>query len=604
MKLSLRYLIIPFIFCSLLNAQTEFEHNLDSVIVTANRTPSNFSEIGRSINIISSKEIESLPTTNIQDLLEFTSGIDVKQRGPEGVQADVAIRGGSFEQTLILVDGIKLTDPQTGHHNMNLPISFSQVDRIEILKGQGSQTYGANAFGGVVNIITKKNAANNLNLDLSGGENNYYNLGINGSLKLGNTNHHLSLNKTKSDGYRYNTEFDNYNLSMNNSFNLSNSVINTLIGYTNRNFGANSYYTTRFPDQAEKTKTLLAAISADIELENFRISPKLSWRKNEDEFVLRKFDPAFYKNNHETNVYGGEMQATTNLLGGSTSFGIEFSLDQIISNNLGEHKRSTKGFFVEQKMSPANKLNINVSGYAYNYSQIDWRFWPGIDIAYSLSSNSKIYANYGQAFRIPSYTELFYKDPITLGNAELKPEESNNYEIGASVNFGLVTLNSALFRKEGTNLIDYVLDNTDDLWKAKNFTEINTNGFEFGIRVDLGKITSQVISFVNIDYTYLDSDKTNLNESSRYVLEHLEHDLTIKLFNSLPFGVNQSWTLSYEDRITLGDHFTVDTKLSKSFKQFSLFVKASNLLNKSYEEIPGVPLPGRWIIGGIKFNIL
>ncbi|MCW8850669.1 MAG: TonB-dependent receptor plug domain-containing protein, partial [Melioribacteraceae bacterium] len=253
MKISLKYIIIPFIFCSVLNAQSEFEHNLDSVIVTANRAESNFSEIGRSISVIAQKEIELLPINNIQDLLELTSGLDVKQRGPEGVQADVAIRGGSFEQTLILIDGIKLTDPQTGHHNMNLPISFSQVERVEILKGQGSQTYGANAFSGVVNIITKKNAVNNLNIELNGGENNYYNLGINGSLKLGNTNHHLSVDKSKSDGYRYNTEFDNYNLSMNNSFNLSNSVINTLIGYADKNFGANSYYTTRFPDQAEKT---------------------------------------------------------------------------------------------------------------------------------------------------------------------------------------------------------------------------------------------------------------------------------------------------------------------------------------------------------------
>ena len=195
-----------------------------------------------------------LPINNFQDLLEYNSGVDIKQRGPNGVQADISIRGGSFEQTLILIDGIKLTDPQTGHHNMNLPISFSQVERVEILKGQGSQTYGANAFSGVVNIITKKNAANNLNLDLSGGENNYYNLGINGSLKLGNTNHHLSINKSKSDGYRYNTEFDNYNLSMNNSFNLSNSVVNTLIGYTDKNFGANSYYTTRFPTKPKKLK--------------------------------------------------------------------------------------------------------------------------------------------------------------------------------------------------------------------------------------------------------------------------------------------------------------------------------------------------------------
>ncbi|MCB9249497.1 MAG: TonB-dependent receptor [Ignavibacteriales bacterium] len=129
---------------------------MDSIVVTANRVPVSFSETGRTIDVITQREIEQLPVTNIQDLLEQVSGIDIKQRGPEGVQADVSIRGGNFEQSLILIDGIKLVDPQTGHHNMNLPVSFSQLERVEILKGQGSRIYGSNAFSGVINLITKK----------------------------------------------------------------------------------------------------------------------------------------------------------------------------------------------------------------------------------------------------------------------------------------------------------------------------------------------------------------------------------------------------------------------------------------------------------------
>ena len=486
---------------------------------------------------------------------------------------------------------------------MNLPISFSQIERVEILKGQGSRIYGANAFGGVINIITKKNAINNLNVELNGGENNYYNLGVNGSLKLGNTNHHISVNRSKSDGYKLNTEFENNNISMNNSFNLSSSVIKTIFGYTDKDFGANSYYTTRFPKQAEHTKTYLAGISAEIGLHDFNLSPKVYWRNNEDEFVLDKSNHSFYKNNHETNVYGGEIQASTSIWGGSTSLGLEYTQDQIVSNNLGEHTRETKGFFVEQTVSLAENLNFSMGGFAYYYSQIGWKFWPGIDIAFTPINNMKIFANYGKAFRVPTYTELYYSDPVTLGNSDLVPEESNNYEVGLNYGLGIIRFNTSYFRKEGANLIDYVLDTSDELWKAKNFTEINTDGVELGLQFNLSKVTNEIIKQLKIDYTYLNSDKADLDVNSRYVLEHLKYDLTIKLYHDLPFGMIQSWAINYEDRITLDDHFTIDTKLSKNFSNFSVFIKASNLLNKSYEEIPGVRLPGRWIIGGVNLKI-
>ena len=430
---------------TLIFSQSEFKYNLDSVLVTANRVPTSFSEIGRSIEVINQKEIRQLPVSTIQDLLEHASGIDVKQRGTEGVQADVSIRGGSFEQTLILIDGIKLVDPQTGHHNMNLPVSLDQVERVEILKGQGSRIHGANAFSGVINIITKKNAENNLHLNLQGGENSFYKLGLNGSVKFKNTNHHISFSKTQSDGYKFNTGFENYNFSINNSFNFSKAVINTIYGYTDKDFGANSFYTIRFPNQAEKTKTHLAALSADIEFNSFNVTSKIFWRKNNDEFVLDKNDQAFYKNNHETNVYGSELQVTTNVLGGATSFGIEYTSDKIVSNNLGEHQRDRKGFFVEQKVSLVKHLNLNLGGFAFNYSNLDWKFWPGFDLAYSPTRNLKIFANFGLAFRIPTYTELYYSDPITKGSANLQPEESTNYELG--VNYILESVNRLIFRR-------------------------------------------------------------------------------------------------------------------------------------------------------------
>lgn len=597
------YVTFILLLVKTLFAQNISEYKIDSVVISSNRIPLSFSEIGRNINTISGYEIQYLPVTNIPELIDQISGIDVKQRGPENVQADVSIRGGSFEQTLILIDGIKIIDPQTGHHNLNLPINFSQIERVEILKGQGSQIFGANAFSGVINFITKKSGNDNLGIELTGGENKFYNLGINASQNLGNTFHNLSFSKSKSDGYRKNTEFENYIFAINNSFKFTNTIINTLYGYSDKDFGANSFYTIRFPNQAEKVKTNFASVSADADFSSIKLKPNLFWRQNKDEFVLNKFDESFYKNIHTSNSFGGEIQASINQFGQATSFGVEFSKDIIESNNLGNHKREKKGFFIEQIIKPIDKINISIAGFAYKYSSLNFKFWPGFDVSYSPTNNFKLFANFGKAFRIPTYTDLFYQDPVTVGNKNLNPEESINYEIGLIYLTDLIETNLSVFRKEGKNLIDYVFNEDENIWKAENLSKINTNGFDIGLIFNLTNFTNNILSKLKIDYTYLNSEKINLGIQSRYNLEHLRNDLTIQLFNKLPFGIQQSWALNYEDRVSLKDHFTIDTKLKKNFSRLEIFIEASNLLNKSFQEIPGVPLPGRWIIGGITFNI-
>lgn len=597
-------LLISFIllFSSLQFAQTDIEYNMDSVVVTATRKPSYFYEVGRSIRLLNQKQIQLIPATNVYDLLDQITGVDIKQRGPEGVQADVSIRGGNFEQSLILIDGIKLIDPQTGHHNLNLPISLNQIERIEILKGQGSRTYGANAFSGAINLITRKSGNDYLSIDASGGDHKYYKLNASAALNISKFYQSVSATKTKSDGYRYNTGFENINLSYNNSLKLSGFILNSIYGYTEKDFGANSFYSTSFPDQAEKTKTHFAAISSDIDFSSFIFKPKFYWRKNEDEFLLNRFNPSFYKNNHETNVYGGELEISTNRFGGNTSIGVDFSKDEIESNNLGQHERTKLGFFVEQEIHLTNNFNVSLGGFAYKYSSTDWNFWPGVDIAYNLLDNLKLYTNFGRAFRIPSYTELYYSDPKNLGDPNLYPEESANFEFGLDFMCQILNTQIAYFSKNGTNLIDYVLDPADSIWKAQNFTEIKTTGFEASLNINLFNLLS-IFNNLKIDYTYLNSDKIDLGQISKYTLDHLKHDVTVTLFHKLPFGIRQTWSFNFEDRVILEDHYTLDTKLIKDFYFLSMYLNVSNLLDETYEEIPGVPLPGRWIIGGIKLTI-
>ncbi len=588
------------IHINLLYAQNIKNYNLDSVVVTSNRTPALFSEVGRSISILKAKEIKQLPITSINDLLELISSVDIKQRGAGGIQADVSIRGATFEQTLILINGIELSDPQTGHHNMNLPVALDQIERIEILKGEGSNIHGANAFGGVINIITKKNAKNSFCINLEGGENAYYKIGINASGKYKTTNHFINFSKTKSDGYRFNTNFETYIFSLNNSMNFSKIVLNSFYGIVKKDFGANSFYTIKFPKQAEKTVTQLAYISADIQLSDFNIQSKIYWRGNDDEFVLNKFNPGFYKNNHTTNVYGSKLQVATNILGGTTSFGFDFTIDNIKSNNLGTHNRERQGFFIEQNFHLSNNITLNAGAILYNYSNFGWKLWPGLDVAYSLNNRFKVFANFGNAFRIPTYTELFYTDPITKGNSNLQPEESVNYETGMFYKFDSFNFSLSLFRREGSNLIDFV-KTLSGIWEAKNITKLNTSGIE----VLFSKtFTSRLLSKAVLEYTYLNIDKIKMHTISRYTLTNLNHNLILKFFINLPYSVKQSLIFGYEKRVNTGNHFTIDTKLIKQFGKFIISLKISNLLNKPYEEIPGVRLPGRWIIGGLKITLM
>ncbi len=128
--------------------------NLDEVIIQENRIQIPFSKQSRNISLVDRNQIETSPARSLPEVLSFVPGVDIRQRGVSGVQADIGIRGGSFEQTLMLLNGIKLSDPQTGHHMMNIPVPLVNIDRVEVLKGPASRIFGQNAFTGAVNVIT------------------------------------------------------------------------------------------------------------------------------------------------------------------------------------------------------------------------------------------------------------------------------------------------------------------------------------------------------------------------------------------------------------------------------------------------------------------
>jgi iron complex outermembrane receptor protein len=601
MKYHKFYVTVCFLFiAAVINAQDTLKYNLNEVIVTAGKSPISFSNAARSIEVLTLDEIKNAPVFNVQDLLQYSQSVDIKQRGAENVQADISIRGGTFEQTLIMIDGIKLTDPQTAHHNLSLPISFSNIERIEILRGQGSRVFGPNAFTGAVNVITRKDLSKRISLNLRGGENNLYETGLTASYPLGNWGNTISINKSKSDGYRENSHFDISNFNYNSYFNLGKGNISFMFGYLDKKFAANTFYSTRFNNQWEHTITRFINTSADFDINRFQVNAKVFYGINTDDYILDFNRPSFYRNFHKSFNYGNEISLSRKFDFGNIVAGGEFNKDEIYSTNLGNHQRAKYGFFTEYSHSIQSQFIFSLGFFAYKYGNIDWKFWPGIDLAYKLDSQNKLYATFGKSFRLPSYTELYYTDPVTIGNPNLMHEESTSYEVGFNRLTENYIFNLALFRRDGKNIIDWLRLTDQDKWQVANLTELNTTGIESSIETNFNNF---FIRNLKLSYTYLDLQRNAVNLQSKYILDNLKHQAVIGVDHYSILGIVFSWKFRYENRVNLENIFLADLRISKSLNYFDFFVNASNLFNKAYSDFDQVPLPGRWISAGLKVNL-
>lgn len=575
----------------------------EDVLITAARAPMLAPEVPRGIIVLSAQEIENAPADNLQDLLAYYSGIDIRKRGPEGVQADISIRGGSFEQTLILLNGIRISDPQTGHNNLNIPVSLNDIEKIEILKGQASALYGANALSGVINIITKKGRNRGLSVNASAGGFGYYGAGASLSLPAGGFQNRISFLRDHSSGYRYNTGFTKTTASYSSTFFFNDGNAGIFAGYTDRDFGANGFYSDKYLNQKERIKTLFLAASADYNTGRLELSPKFYWRNNNDNYLLDFTRPDFYNNLHKTNSYGSELQISYKVPTGIFTAGIEFGRDQISSNNLGEHSRSKGGFSAGYVFSGIRDLKVIASGYAYKYAGFGWKFWPGLDVGYNLTGSTNVYISAGKSFRLPTFTEMYYSSPVQKGNTLLQPEQAFSFEAGIKSSASRISFNASAFFRKGNNFIDWIRSGSDLPWHAENIAELTTKGLDAGIQFRRELFNDLPLGLISINYTYIDADlKRQLNQS-RYVLDHLRHQLNIIVDHDLPFEFLMNWSLRFENRFNQDKYFITDAKISKAIKDVDLYLQVSNVFDVNYTGTGGIPMPGRWFTGGVKYSL-
>ena len=320
------------------STKVAYELNLDEIEVDAQRVPVTYSQVARIVTVLERDQIEAAPVETIQELLEYVPGIDVRKRGGEGVQADIGIRGGSFDQLLILLNGINITDPQTGHHNLNLPVSLHQIQRIEVLEGSASRVFGANAFSGAINIITKTAKENKATISASVGSNGYKNMDISGALEGSKTNQFAGLNHKSSDGYIDNTDFRSTNVFYSLEKPIEANNFSFQIGFTDKGFGANSFYTPKYPDQYEQVKTYFSSLKWKSN-SPMHLTSSIYWRRHFDRFELfRNEAPSWYTthNYHRTDAAGLNLNSWIESKFGKSAFGFEYRLEHILSNVLGE----------------------------------------------------------------------------------------------------------------------------------------------------------------------------------------------------------------------------------------------------------------------------
>jgi iron complex outermembrane receptor protein len=603
LKIHIQSIVLIIFLYSFAFAQ-EKTYQTGDIFVTASMNPSMLNELTRSVAVIDSQQIKSASFNSVSELLQNIAGIDVKQRGAPGVQSDVSIRGGALEQTLIMIDGVKLNDSQTGHHNMDLPVSLDDIERIEILKGAGSKIFGANAFAGVINIITKKSSARLLRLKISGGSNNYFDGLVSISQPAGILGSKITLSRNKSDGYMYNTDFKNDNISYLGSLKIPSGHIDFIYGFNEKEFGANGFYSDKYPGQRERTKTNYSSINADLEIAGIAVNPGVFWRRHNDDYMLDFSRPAFYHNVHTSSSYGFSLATGLETALGTTTIAGEMNRDIIQSNSLGNHNRTRGGISAEQKSDLPFGVELVLGGSAYKYDKYGWKFWPGADLGYHINSSVKLYASAEKSFRIPTFTDLYYNSPAQKGNENLNPEEALSYEAGAQYCDEIVSASAGVFRREAKNLIDWARVSSSDPWVARNITDVNTNGFELNVSFIPENIFSQkVITKFKIGYTYIESDKAQENMQSRYVMEHLKHQLIAGFENRFLFNIKMAWDFRYEKRINSDGYFITDYKMFRNCGSFELYTSVSNLFNKYYADYSGVPMPGRWLVCGVKLNL-
>ncbi|WP_042721340.1 TonB-dependent siderophore receptor [Flavobacterium sp. B17] len=561
-----------------------------------------YKSANQNISVITREEIINSPAKSIDEILQQVTGMDIRRRGANGVQSDIGFRGSSSEQVLLLLNGIRMNDSQTGHNSMNIPVDLDNVERIEIIKGPAARRFGQNAYAGVINIITKINPGKRVKISAEAGDYETYGLGLNAQLGNEKFSNSLQANSSSSQGYMYNTDYEIRNIFYQNKLNIKNGDVRLQAGFSEKKFGANGFYSSKdATEQYEETQASIVSFAHQQDFGKLKLNSNIYWRRGQDMYLYDRAKPEKYRNMHIGNNVGGEVNSSYEWGLGITGVGVELRKEFLASNNLGERNRFVSQVFFEHHFSLLDKkLNISPGISWANYSKEGNFFYPGLDVGYNFNSNNKIYGNIAKVHRIPTFTDLYYGSKTEQGNPNLLPENAVYAEIGYQFQTKNILAKVSGFLRDSDNAIDWTKIKTDDtVWYAQNIGATNVKGIE----AELNHRLTGWLKYT-VGYTYLDNKlKKPSDFVARYVLDNLKHQFITKLETKFLKNFTNEIIYRYNERLNNGSYNLLDDKLSFVNKDFSIYILINNLTNTSYTETFGVQMPQRWFHLGLSYNI-
>ncbi len=684
-------------------AQAEREQMLDEVEVTAARLPLPMEQTARLVSVMTHEQIKDCPAQSVNDLLKYAASVDVQQRGAFGIQTDISINGGTHDQIVILLNGVYFSSPHTGHLAADLPISIDDIERIEILEGAASRVYGTSAFSGAINIVTREGNQRTHPLAPPYREGSGYSSNGDGSSKTHFVNggvslqggsfgtfgtdgrvgvqtplfsHSLSSGYTQSDGGTDNSDFKKFRAFYQGNYSpplggagggsVGSPVGGSLswqLGFSRQDYGANTFYSGKYPDQYEENRRYSAAVNLDNHASVFTLHSSLYFNRANDHYQLIR-GTSTGENYHQTDVYGLTLNAHVDWALGTTSLGADLRNEGILSSALGRPmansvsvgssagKRYTKKdnrtnlcYFLEHDIL-LRRWTFSLGVMANMNTGLDHRFrlYPGIDISYRPSSLWRLYASWNTAQRMPTFTDLYYRSPTQEGNVGLKPEETSELSVGSSLRMKGVNSSVKLFYRHNSSMIDWVLTPADSV---NNYTTYHATNFRLD---NMGLTLSAEIPFssswlrllrlnrnqFSLQYTYLYQRRRDHQEvyASSYALDYLRQKLVLRLDTQLAKHLSTTLTYRWQERMGSFVRYTAvesdaspaeyvatkqryrpyslldlrvnyaffSTLLSQKGTDGSLFLEVSNLTNHRYYDLGNVLQPGIWLMTGVKIR--
>jgi outer membrane cobalamin receptor len=564
------------------------QHRLpdEEVVVTANTYPVPFENLSRSVTVLTPEDIANLPVHSVADVLAQTVSVDIESRGPFGMQSDIKLRGSAFSQVLVMVDGMRINDSQTGHHNADFPVPLQDVERIEVLLGSGSSIYGADAFGGVVNIITRRNTKG-VRASVSGGQNGFMDGSFSAGIQKGKFGQSISASGNRSWGFKDDRDFRSISINARSSIGNRSTLF---VSHVNKEFGADRFYGPA-PSREWTNQTLISFEQKFEGKSGIKGMVQSFYRTHGDRFLYDQRTKD--ENTHRTHTMGVVAKAQFPITdAGSVTLGTEAGGDWINSSKLGDHSFARTSLFAELHWNLVKKADI-YPGFRFDYySNFGSAISPSLSGSWWVLPRLRLRASVGHAFRIPSFTELYYSDAIRQADSTLKPEKAWSVEAGADFILAKDWLSScAFFSRNERNVIDWILAPGAAKWQTSNIRKLRTDGVEISLERSLG-----LRSRAETHYSYVSTDAGTVNYISKYVLDYARHTWSSSTHFPIFLSLKYQQTLSYKKRSDGRSYWMLNSGLERPFHLIVAGINFTNLLNSNYEEIRGVVMPGRWFV--------